>query len=313
MSPGRLDADVDQYRQAAAANSAPPQVMSDPLASGLTPIDQLVQLLGLAANLSDEQDNAEGADEHRERDLKTTDAADGFAAQDDEAAARLHGPDPAQQIAQQIPQLAAGIAGALGSAMQPITQIPQQITQGAQQAMQAGLGLLQQAGATPGLDAGDLADPGLDEDFSVGDLGGGADGFGSGGAGGGAGVGTGPPAVLGPPAPPSAGTFASAVRSAPATPAAAPAPNPVHGGGMAGMPMVPPAAMNGAAAADKDTATGTKRVSVPPVRNGAPVQGRITAPAADANPTRTAPAKPVATRRIIVARAPDTVDPAERP
>ncbi len=37
MSPGRLDADVDGYRLAGAANAPPPMVSSDPLAGGLTP------------------------------------------------------------------------------------------------------------------------------------------------------------------------------------------------------------------------------------------------------------------------------------
>lgn len=80
------------------------------------------------------------------------------------------------------------------------------------------------------------------------------------------------------------------------------------------MPMVPPGAMNGAAVADKDTKTDTKRVSVPAVRNGAPVQGRIATPPA-APATAKAPGKPVATRRVIVARdgVPEVADPAGQP
>jgi hypothetical protein len=65
---------------------------------------------------------------------------------------------------------------------------------------------------------------------------------------------------------------------------------------MAGMPMIPPGAMNTGAAADRDAKTDTKRVAVPPVRNGAPVQGRLIAP--PAVPVVKVTDKPVATRRI---------------
>lgn len=334
MSPGRLDADIDRYRQAAAANTPPPQVVSDPLVDGLTPVEQLLRILGLAANLGDDQDNTDSADEHGERDAMTTEAAEEFAAQDEEATAELTGVAPAAaagqgssaQMAQQIPQLAAGIAGALGGAMQPITQIPQQLAQGAQQALQAGMGLLQQSGgssATLGdADLGDLAAEPLAEDFGAetggfGDSAGGGGGGGLDGSGGavGSGGGAAPAAMLGPPAPPSAGTFASSVRSAPAAPPPAPGHTGSPGGGMAGVPMVPPGAMNGAAVADKDAKTDTKRVSVPAVRNGAPVQGRIATPPTDTAATAKASGKPVATRRIIVARDgfPGVADPAGQP
>jgi hypothetical protein len=65
---------------------------------------------------------------------------------------------------------------------------------------------------------------------------------------------------------------------------------------MAGMPMIPPGAMQTGAAGDRDAKTDTKRVSVPPVRNGAPVQGRLIAP--PAVPVVKVIGKPVATRRI---------------
>lgn len=307
MSPGQLEADVDRYRQAAAANTPPPQIPSDPLVGGQTPIEQLLRVLGLAANLGDEQDNAENSDEHGERDARTTEAANEFAAQDQDAAA---------QMAQQIPQLASGIAGALGGAvsgvMQPIAQLPQQLSQGAQQAMQAGMGLLQAGDATAGYSETDLdlGDAGLG-DIGLGDAGaGGTDEFGGGGGGfegaGSAGGGGGVPAAAmpGPPAPPSAPTFASSVRSGPAAGQVASGHAAGPGGAMAGVPMVPPTALNGAGAADKESKTETKRVSAPAVRNGAPVQGRISTPPAG---TAGAPAsdvqgKPVASRRIIVTR-----------
>ena len=304
---GHLDADVDAYRLAGAANTPPPVVTSDPLAGELSPIEQLVRVLGLAANLSDEQDNVDGMADHEERDILTSEAAAAFDAQDGDAAA---------QIAQQIPQLAAGIAGslagALSGAMQQVGQLPQQLTQGAQQPIQAGMGAVQAGGgyaafenaADESLDPLEAFGP-LEEDFAAGgadivDLPGSAElggAHGSASAGGG-----GTPAVpLAPALPPSVGTFLSAARSVPASPPPASGPTPVMGGGMAGVPMVPPTAMNGSGS-DKDSASATKRVSVPAVRNGAPVQGRITTPPIEPATVNTARGKPVATRRVVVTR-----------
>lgn len=331
MSPGRLEADVDQYRQAAAANTPPPALTPDPLVGGLSPIEQLLRVLGMAANLGDEQDNIDGADEHAERDTLTADAAGEFAAQDEDAAT---------QLAQQVPQMASGmvgsLAGALAAAMQPFAQIPQQLAQGAQQALQAGLGMVQQAGGSA-----ELADLGLGEDAAVADLspeavdlgdpagfgdgaGPGADGaFGDAGGAGPAGGfsgggGSSPGPALAPAVPPSAGTFPSSVRAPAPVPAAPPAHAAAPSGGMAGVPMVPPAAMNAAAPGDREARTDTKRVSVPPVRNGAPVQGRLTAPPVPAEaavaPVRTVQGKPIATRRVITTRDddPEAGNPAGR-
>lgn len=326
MSPERLQADVDRYRQAAAANTPPPQIASDPLVGGLTPIEQLLRVLGLAANFSDEQDNAENTDEHSERDILAAEAADEFAAQDEQAAAEVNGvagPDSAAQMAQQIPQLASGIAGAFGAAMQPVAQLPQQIAQGAQQAMQAGLGLLQTGGGSADLGATDLGDVGLadvglgfDDAVGADDFGGDAGaGFGGGGGGmTGAGAGGAPTAALGPPIPPSAGTFASSVRAGHGPPASA-GPASAPAGGMTGVPMIPPTALNSGAAGDPEAKTDTKRVSVPAVRNGGAVQGRITTPPTEPTPTATttAPGKPVATRRLIVSRDAAPEDRAVQP
>ena len=68
---------------------------------------------------------------------------------------------------------------------------------------------------------------------------------------------------------------------------------------MAGVPMVPPGAMQGGATGDRDTKADTKRVSVPPVPNGSPVQGRLTAPQITPAVTTMIDGKPVATKRII--------------
>ena len=317
MTEGRLSASAGQYLQANGMNLPPPPITSDPLVAGGVPIEQLLRVLGLAANLGDPKDNSESLEEHAERDAKTAEAAAKFPAQDENAAAEMNGvagQGEASQMAQQLPQMASGIAGALagamGGALQPLAQIPQQLAQGAQQAMQAGMGMMQQGGGSAAqLDKASLDELPLDEYGSeMGDLGVGGGEAGAGGGGGGLG-GTTPTAMLGPPPVPSLGTSPS---SAPimATPAPVPpTPASTPTGGMSGMPMVPPGAMHGAAGAEKDAKADTKRVSVPTVKNGAPVQGRITAPPpAPPQVVKKVDGKPVATKRIIVASSTPTED-----
>ncbi len=350
MTDGQLNANVDQYLQAAAMNTPPPQIVSDPLVTGVTPVEQLLRVLGLAANLGDPQDNAEATDEHARRDAKTTEAAEKFAAQDEDAAQVLNtvaeqadpfaiplgvggaelgagsvdpiaGPggagavDQAAAMAQQLPQVVSSIAGALsgalGGALQPLAQIPQQIAQGAQQAMQTGTSLFQHA-STPTGDVDLTLDPLTDEfdsipdDFagsSGGDFGSGITAAGAGDVGGfGAGMpgGTTPTALLGPAPIPSIGTAPSSSPFTQISPPSATTAAPPGHAGMAGMPMVPPGAMAGAANADKDAKTTTRRVSVPPVRNGAPVQGRLTTPPSLPQVTKKVDGKPVASRRIVL-------------
>lgn len=333
MTGGQLNADIDQYLQAAAMNTPPPQIISDPLVTGGTPVEQLLRVLGLAANFGDAQDNADSAAEHATRDAKATDAAQKFAEQDEAAARELNdvaeqvdpvaaqtpaaGVDQNTAMAQQLPQtassIAGAVAGALGGALQPLAQIPQQVAQGAQQTLQAGMGLLQQSAGRVG-DAS-LADNLLDEfggapndldavgggaDF--GDLGGGdLGGTGSGGGGFDGFVGgTAPTSLLGPPPVPSASTAPSSSPVAHIPPPSAPSlPHPGTAG-MAGMPMVPPGAMGGANGAEKDAKTDTRRVSVPPVRNGAPVQGRLTTPPVLPPVTKKVDGTPVVTRRVVL-------------
>jgi hypothetical protein len=336
MTDGQLNANVEQYLQAATSNTPPPTILSDPVVPGLTPVEQWMAVLTEAANLSDAADNAQSTAEHAERDAKMREAAEKFAAQDELAAAELESiaaepysftggtavaPEQTAAMAQQFPQLASGIAGALagavGGALQPLAQLPQQAAQGLQQAMQAGMGLLQQAGGgEAGLrpDDVDLATTPLAEDFGVdaddiaarGGAGDGALDLGSGGFGAtGGGLGplsvTAPTGYLGPPpVPPSSAS--TAPSSAPIT-SIAPAGNAVShppvGTGMAGMPLMPPGAMGAAASTDKDDKADTKRVSVPPVRNGAPVQGRLTVPPEAPPVTKKMDGKPVVARRII--------------
>ena len=343
MSGGRLDADVEQYLRAATTDTPPPQILSDPLVAGVTPVEQLLRVLGLAANLGDPQDNATGAEHYAERGAKTREAAGKFAAQDEQAADELSSldgepfsavsgtataPDQITATIQQIPQMASGIAGALtgaiGGALQPLAQLPQQAAQGLQQVFQSGL-LEQTAdtGAAPPEDAVPAEDPldedQLDEDFgdeTVGGFGGVVGGTDSGGGlGAGSGDmappgGTAPMAYLGPPPVPSAGTAPSSAPIAPVPPPAA-TPSAGHGTtGMAGMPMVPPGAMTPAAGPEKDPKTETKRVSVPPVRNGAPVQGRLAVPPAAPPVTQKSEGKPVVARRVVAPGRPRSGDAA---
>ena len=301
MSGDRLNADTDLYGRAAGENGAPPTITSDHLVAGLTPVEQLLRVLGLAANADDSGDTADSVATQAERDIQMIADAEAFAAEDHQASAAMTGiagPDQMTQMAQQIPQLISGIAGAitgaLGGALQPLVQIPQQL---AQAATQTGTSV------SPDIDA---ADTPLMDDFGAdlgADFGGdfGADfGGGSGGGGGAGGFGgTAPTALLGPPPIPSASTAPAAAPAIPMPATSTPSAAPSAAGGMAGVPMIPPGAMQGGATGDRDTKSDTKRVSVPPVPNGSPVQGRLTAPQITPAVTTTIEGKPVATKRII--------------
>lgn len=298
MSGDRLNADTDLYGRAAGENGAPPTITSDHLVAGLTPVEQLLRVLGLAANADDSGDTADSVAAQAERDIQMIADAEAFAAEDRQASAAMTGvagPDQVTQMAQQIPQLISGIAGAitgaLGGALQPLVQIPQQL---AQAATQTGTSV------SPDIDA---ADTPLMDDFGAdlgADFGGdfGAD-FGGGGGGAGGFGGTAPTALLGPPPIPSASTAPAAAPAIPMPATSTPSAAPSAAGGMAGVPMIPPGAMQGGATGDRDTKSDTKRVSVPPVPNGSPVQGRLTAPQITPAVTTTIEGKPVATKRII--------------
>jgi hypothetical protein len=304
MTDGQLNAIISGYLTAQGQNGLPPVISSDPLVAGMTPIEQLLRVLGLAANMGDPKDNSESAEEHAKRDSKTGEAAAKFSAQDEQANAQMKGvagQGQADQMAQQLPQmasqLAGALAGAMGGALQPLAQIPQQLAQGAQQAMQAGMGMMQKAGGDSAmLDKASLSDPLGEFSETPGESG--AGGGSAGGGGGGIG-GTSPTAMLGPPPVPAAGTSPSAAQTA-VPPARVAAPTSAPTGGMGGMPMMPPGAMHGAGGSEKDAKADTKRVAVPTVKNGAPVQGRITAPPPAPQVTKSVDGKPVATRRILL-------------
>lgn len=283
----------------------PPMITPDQLATGASSISQLLKALGAAANAGDPSDYSEALAGHDERGAKTSDALAKFPANEDQAAAQLAGVGGSgemSQMLQQMPQMmsgiAGGIAGALGGVLQPLSQIPQQLAQAGQQAMQAGMGMMQQSAGAAESGPEELAD-------AEGGLSGGTGEFsGSGGGGGGSGgggiEGTTPTAMLGPPPTPSAGTVPASSQAVTPVPAAAPEPATAQRGAMGAMPMMPPGAMGGAGAAGTDGKPDTKRIVGPTVKNGAPVQGRVTAPPPLPAVTKHVDGKPVATRRVVV-------------
>ena len=302
MSDGIFNADLDQYLRAAGIDGPPPAIASDALVAGLTPTEQLLRILGLAANADDPADAADSVAQQSDRDVGATESARAFATEDERAGADLNG--TAAQIPQLIAGIAGAVAGALGGALQSLGQLPQALgqiapSQGANQIEMDGY----REGAEPDLPFDEPFDAFSDTDFGDTWAGGGGDGAagGTGVAGGGLGgvPGTMATGVLGPPPVPSAGTApasAPALRISPPGTGAAPPP---AAAGMAGMPLIPPGAMNPATAGDKDAKTETKRVSVPTVRNGAPIQGRLVPPPAAPTVVKRVEGKPVATKRVV--------------
>lgn len=344
MSSGdQLHVSIHDYLAGLAAHDPPPNITSDPvLVTGVTPVDQWVKVLTAAANVGDPQDSTEAINGHTERHTKMQDAVNKFSAQDQAAEQELNNlaqqtdpvlTQPAPPVAAaaaeqtsamaQLPQAASSIAGAisgaLGGALQPLAQIPQQVAQGAQQAMQTGAGLFQKAGgaaAAPVEDASLEVAP-LGEDLGLGgadlaELGAGGDlaGIAGGGMAGGFGA-TAPVSTLGPAPIPVASTVPSSSPLTQITPPPTSLSGPAPIGGMSGMPMVPPGALAGTGSADKDAKTDTRRLSVPPVRNGAPVQGRLTTPPTLPPVVKKEDGSPVVTRRVIVPRKLSEDDPAD--
>ncbi len=302
MSDGIFNADLDQYLRAAGIDGPPPVIASDALVAGLTPTEQLLRILGLAANADDPADAADSVAQQSDRDVGATESARAFATEDERAGADLNG--TAAQMPQLIAGIAGAVAGALGGALQSLGQLPQALgqispAQGANQIEMDGY----REGAEPDLPFDEPFDAFADTDFGDTWAGGGGDGAAgdAGVAGGGLGgvPGTMATGVLGPPPVPSAGTApasAPALRISPPGTGAAPPP---AAAGMAGMPLIPPGAMNPATAGDKDAKTETKRVSVPTVRNGAPIQGRLVPPPAAPTVVKRVEGKPVATKRVV--------------
>ena len=189
------------------------------------------------------------------------------------------------------------LSGALGGLMQPLTQIPQQLAQTGQQLMGS---MKDMGGKTPeelgaeGLGGGL---PGAEDASKLGEGGGGS---GSGGSGGGGIGSTTPTAMLGPPATPSAATTPTAGRTMPAAPAPSGPPPSAPMTGMGGMGGMPHGGMGGGGGESKDDKAATKRVAVPSIKNGAPVQGRIATPPSAPTVAKKVDGKTVASKRIVV-------------
>lgn len=272
----------------------PPGITPDQLATGTVPLSQLLRALGLAANGGDPRDMGDAQNGYAERDAKTADAMAKFPANEAESAGKLGGAGSPAEMAQQIPQMISGVAGGISGAMQgllqPLSQLPQQAAQIGQQMMQAGMGAMQhgagEAAAIPGELTGSTSGAG------AGAGGGGVGGGGLGGA-------TTPTGSLNPLPAPSAGTEPASSRASSIPPASASAPTSASRGGMSAMPMMPPGAMHGAGSG-KDEKPDTKRIVAPSVKNGAPVQGRITTPPSVPEVVKRIEGKPVASRRIIL-------------
>ena len=283
----------------------PPAITSDIPPEAATWIEMAAAALFGAANMGDPADEAEALEGHGKRSEKAGRAAGEFGASDEQQAQGM------DQMAQQLPQMMSSVAGALcgalGGVMQPLTQMPQQLAQTAQQLMQSGMGAFGKGGAG-GLGEADLIAGDLGDEFGggggagLGDVGAGG-GSGGGGAGaGGGGIGTTPMAMLGPPATPAATTTAPTagrVAAGPPVAAATTAHPPTAMGGMGGMPMMPHG-MHGGGAGGKEDKAPTKRVSVPVVKNGAPIQGRITAPPTPVVTKTVDAEKKPTTRRIVI-------------
>jgi hypothetical protein len=231
---------------------------------------------------------------HAKRGEKTGDAMTQFPAGDQDSSKQL---EQLMSSATQMPQ----------QFMQAFGGMFQGLSQGMNQAMQQGMqmgtqmaGSLGKAGQGAGM-AGEIPADALGDA-----LGAGGAALGAGGAAGGAGAGladaTVPAGNLGPPPVPSAGTYPMSAQQVPVPPSA---PDPGAGarGGMGGgMPMMPPGAAGGAGAGGSDSKAETKRVVPPTVKNGAPVQGRITSPQTTPEVVKRIAGKPVASRRMV---APD--------
>jgi hypothetical protein len=281
-----------------AGQPPPPGITPDQLAAGRAYISQLLKVLGIASNSGDPADVAAAQAGYDERGLKTGDALTKFPANEAESSAKMAGvgnQNEMAQMVQQIPQMASGLAGSLSGALGGLLQPLGQIAQIGQQAMQAGMGGLQHGAAAAG-----EAIPGelLGATSGVGELGGGGAGGGDLGAGGlGA---TTPTAMLGPLPAPSAGTEPASAHASSPPPANTSTPPAAPRGAMGAMPMMPPGAMHGAAGAGSDAKPDTKRVVSPAVKNGAPVQGRITTPPPTPEVTKRTEGKPIASRRILL-------------
>jgi hypothetical protein len=282
-NPHQLQVTFDQLAHAMGM-PPPPPLTPDQIASGTSLMSQLLATLGLAGNAGDPQDAADAAAGDAKRGEKTGDAMTKFPANEENSSQEL------QQLmgtATQMPQqLIQAVSGMFSPLSQGVSQAMQQASQlGSQMASTLG-----KAGEGAGLGASLPADA----------LGAGEAALGAGGGAGAEVAGaTTPTGNLGSPPTPPAGTYPT---SSPTPPVAAPSPSDSAAGArgsMGGMPMMPPGATAGGGSNGSDAKTETKRVVAPSVKNGAPVQGRVTPPQSAPEVVKRVAGKPVASRRIL--------------
>jgi hypothetical protein len=291
----KLVALIEHYAQTHGFNLPPHQIVSDMVADGPSGVEQLLAMLGMTVNAGDPIDNAQAQLGQAQREAKLNDATTKFPANEEASAGKLAGGEDMLKMAESMPQTASQIAGSLsGALIQPFTQIMQTLSQSGNQLLQTGLGAFSKgAGAGAAVPASAL---GAELGAAGGKLGGGAGGGAGAGAGGG---GTSPAAMLGPPPTPGGGTAPASSPHGPpiSPPAGEPSSAPRGAGG--GMPMMSPAGMHGAGGAGANDKPGTKRVVPPTIKNGAPIQGRITSPLKPPEVVKRIEGKPIATRRIL--------------
>ena len=286
MSSGNVQIDPAQLAHALGL-PPPPPLTPDQIASGTSLMSQLLATLGLAGNAGDPTDAADAEGNHAKRGEKTGDAATQFPGQD-------------QQSGQQLEQLMSSATQMPQQAMQAFTQMFQGLSQGMNQAMQQGMQVGQQMASSLGK-AGAGAGASLPASALGDTLGAGGAAMGAGGGGAGLAGATTPAGNLGPPPVPSAGTVPMSAQQTPVTSPHAGEGTGARGPAGGGMPMMPPGAGGGAAGGNESKAE-TKRIVPPSVKNGAPVQGRIT-PQSTPEVVKRVAGKPIASRRIL---SPDT-------
>ncbi len=297
--------DTGQWGNIATGPPPPPAITPDTPITGTSPAEVAGGALGLLAASDDPKDLAEAEAGHAKRSAAAADAALKSQEQEAQADAQMKGLGQESQMAQQIPQMLSSVggavSGALGGLMQPLTQIPQQLAQTGQQLLQQGMGAMKDAGGE--LTPEELAAQGLGGGLpGEGDPAAGEGGGGSGGGSGGGGIGsTTPTAMLGPPATPSATTTPTSGRAMPPMPAATGPAQTTPMGGMGGMGAMPHGGMGGGGGESKDDKAATKRVAVPSLKNGAPVQGRIaTPPPSPPTVSKKVDGKTVSSKRIVI-------------
>jgi hypothetical protein len=279
---------VEQLAQALQHNMPPPPIPADMPPGAVSEIDMLLAGLGMAGNSGDPKDMANGQAGFAQRGDKTGEAMSKFPAGDQDASKELEQlMGTATQMPQQLMQAFGGIFSpftqGMSQAMQQVSQIGSQL---ASSMGKAGQG----AGFGASLPADALGDA----------LGAGGAAMGAGGAGAGLAGATTPAGNLGPPPTPSAGTYPTSSQQVPVPPSASDQGAGARGTMGGGMPMMPPGAAGGAGAGGSDSKAETKRVVPPSVKNGAPVQGRITTPQTAPEVVKRIAGKPIASRRLVV-------------